>query len=211
MGRWGPTRRGLGTWSVSDEETRVEMNISVNRAVAIAAATNQNELRSLYERAVSHGAANTLCTPEEERAHGTLRLLTLATLRLPDLYLHAHLLEALDEEPTVGPVPPLVISRLGEIAAGALRLAHRALETHAHELGYEPGAWVAWALERAHGWLCGDLEGRERPLVDEARRCAIALTRAIAATAGEAMLVPGELADGLARLLVLYVIATTVG
>ena len=51
----------------------------------------------------------------------------------------------------------------------------------------------------------------ELALVDQARRCAIALTRAIAATAGEAMLVPGELADGLARLLVLYVIATTVG
>ena len=64
------------------------MNMSVNRAVAIAAATDETELRSSYERAVSHGAANTLCTPEEESAHGTLRLLTLATLRLPDLYLY---------------------------------------------------------------------------------------------------------------------------
>ena len=101
--------------------------MSVNRAVAIAAATDQTELRSLYGQAVSHGAANTLCTPEEERAYGTLRLLTLAMLRLPDLYLYAHLLEALDEEPTVEPVPPLVTLQLGEIAAGALRLAHRAL------------------------------------------------------------------------------------
>ena len=182
--------------------------MSINRAVAIAAAADQTELRSLYERAVSHGAANTLCTPEEERAYGTLRLLTLATLRLPDLYLYAHLLEALDEDPTIEPVPPLVTSRLCEIAAGALRLAHRALETHAHELGYETGAWVVRALERARTELCGD---PELVLVDQARRCAIALTRAIAATAGEAMLVPGELADGLARLLVLYVIATTVG
>ena len=185
--------------------------MSVNRAVAIAAATDQTELRSLYGQAVSHGAANTLCTPEEERAYGTLRLLTLATLRLPDLYLYAHLLEALDEDPTIKPVPPLVTSQLGEIAAGALRLVHRALETHAHELGYETGAWVARALERAHEQLCGDLERDQRPLVDGARRCAIALTRAIAATAGEAMLVPGELADALARLLVLYLIATTVG
>ena len=64
------------------------------------------------------------------------------------------------------------------------------------------------ALERARTELCGD---PDLVLVDQARRCAIALTRAIAATAGEAMLVPGELADGLARLLVLYVIATTVG
>ena len=181
--------------------------MSVNRAVAIGAATDQTELRSLYERAVSHGAANTLCTPKEERAYGALRLLTLATLRLPDLYLYAHVLDALDADPTVEPVPPIVTSQLSEIAAGALRLAHRALETHAHQLGYQPGAWVARALERARTELCGD---PELVLVDQARRCAIALTRAIAATAGEEMLVPGELADALARLLVLYLIATTV-
>ena len=183
--------------------------MSVNRAVAIAAAADQAELRSIYERAVSHGAANTLCTPGEERAHGTLRLLTLATLRLPDLYLYAHLLEALDEAPTIEPVPPIVTSQLGDIAAGALRLADRALETHAHELGYEPDVWVEQALEQARAQLAGDLEREERPLVVQARRCAIALTRAIAATATEAMLVPGELADALARLLALYLIATT--
>ena len=83
------------------------MNMSVDRAVAIAAAADQTELRSLYGQAVSHGAANTLCMPGEERAYGTLRLLTLAMLRLPDLYLYAHLLEAFDEEPTVEPVPRL--------------------------------------------------------------------------------------------------------
>ena len=187
------------------------MNMSVNRAVAIAAATDETELRSSYERAVSHGAANTLCTPEEESAHGTLRLLTLAMLRLPDLYLYGYLLEAVDEDPSVEPVPPIVASRLGEIAAGALRLAHHALETHAHDLGYEPGVWVERALEHARAQLSGDLERARRPLVGHARRCAIALTRAIAATAAEAMLVPGELADGLACLLGLYLIATTLG
>jgi hypothetical protein len=186
------------------------MNMSVNRAVAIAAAANQTQLRSAYGQAVSHGAANTLCTAEEERAYGTLRLLTLAMLRLPDLYLYAHLLEALDEDATVEPVPPIVTSQLGEIAAGALRLAHHALETYARELGYQPGAWVERALERAQSQLCRDLERAHLSLVDQARRCAMALTRAIAGTAGEEMPVPGELADGLARLLVLYLIAITV-
>ena len=183
----------------------------MNRAVAIAAGTGRTELRSSYERAVSHGAANTLCTPEEERAHGTLRLVTLATLRLPDLYLYAHLLETLDGDPSVEPVPPIVTSRFGETVAGALRLTHRALETHARGLGYEPEVWVERALESARVQLSDDLEREERPLVDRVRHCAIALTRAIAATAADAMLVPGEIADGLARLLALYVIATTVG
>ena len=86
---------------------------------------------------------------------------------------------------------------------------HRALETHAQELGYEPGAWVERALERARSQLCGDLERAQPPLVDQARRCVIALTRAIAATAADAMLVPGELADASARMLMLYLIATT--
>ena len=96
-----------------------------------------------------------------------MRLLTLATLRLPDLDLYAHLLETLDEDAHDRAASRrCVTSQLGEIAAGALRLAHRALETHAHELGYQTGAWVERALERAHARLCGDLERRERPLVD---------------------------------------------
>ncbi len=187
------------------------MSMSVNWAVAIAAAIDETGLRSSYERAVFHGAANTLCTPEEESAHGTLRLLTLATLRLPDLYLYGYLLEAVDEDPSVEPVPPIVASRFGGIAAGALRLADRALEAHAHDLGYEPGVWVERAVEHARGQLSGDGERARRPLVARARRCAIAHTRAIAATAAEAMLVPGELADGLACLLALYLIATKLG
>jgi hypothetical protein len=70
--------------------------------------------------------------------------------------------------------------------------------------------WVERALERARAQLCCDLERAHPPLVDQARRCAVALTRAIAATASEAMLIPGELADGLARLLAVHLIATTV-
>jgi len=124
-------------------------------------------------------------------------------------YLYGYLLEAVDEDPSVEPASPIVASRLGEIAAGALRLAHHALETHARDLGYEPGVWVERALEHTRAQLSGDLEHARRPLVDQARRCAIALTRAIAATAAEAMLVPGELADGLACLLALHLIATT--
>ena len=94
---------------------RVEMNMSVNRAVPIAAAADPTELRSLYGQAVSHGAVNTLCTVEEERAHGTLRLLTLATLRLPDLHLYAYLLDALDEDVSVEPVPPIVTSTFASL------------------------------------------------------------------------------------------------
>jgi hypothetical protein len=40
-----------------------------------------------------------------------------------------------------------------DTSAGALRLAHRALEAHAGALGYDPGAWVRHALERAGATL----------------------------------------------------------
>ena len=183
--------------------------MSVNRAVAIAAATDQTELRSLYGRQSRTEPPTRFARPRRSCAYGTLRLLTLATLRIPDLYLYTHLLEALDEDPTIEPVPPLVTSQLGEIAAGTLRLAHRALET----------TRTSWARDRRVGRAGARARPRAAVRRSGARSgagrwgatVAIALTRAIAATAREAMLVPGELADALARLLVLYLIATTVG
>ena len=105
-------------------------------------------------RRVAHGSRNTQCSAAEERAYGTLRLLTLSTLRLPDLFLYAHVLQVFDEDPDVERVPPVIVAAVRTIASGALRLAHRALETHARNVGYETGAWVDRALEQAGAWLC---------------------------------------------------------
>ena len=44
--------------------------MSVNRAVAIAAAADQTELQSLYGQAVSHGAANTCARPRRSARTG---------------------------------------------------------------------------------------------------------------------------------------------
>jgi hypothetical protein len=139
-----------------------------------------------------------------------LRLLTLATLRLPDLFLYAHVLQVFDEDPEIDRIPPVVVEGVRVIASGALRLGHRALETHARDVGYETGVWVDRALEQAGAWLCADVEPEAPVLLDQARRAAIALTRATAATADDRMLVPGELAGGLAHLLAVYLIATTI-
>ena len=136
-----------------------------------------------------------------------MRLLTLATLRLPDLYLCGACWRR-RRGPQVEPVPPLVTSRLARCPPGAAARAPRAGDPRARaRLPVR-----ARGVERAratHAQLSGGLQREERPLVDQTRRCAIALTRAIAATAAEAVLVPGELADALARLLALYLIATT--
>jgi hypothetical protein len=85
---------------MSEHEKRgTAMNIG--QAVATAAAAGDVKLRCAYAAVVSRGASNTSCTAEQEREYGTLRLLTLAWLRLPDLVLYAHLLEGFADDPEV--------------------------------------------------------------------------------------------------------------
>jgi hypothetical protein len=147
---------------VTDEERRVQMNM--NRAVARAAAADASQLRRAYSAAVAHGSRNTQCSASEERAYGTLRLLTLATLRLPDLFPYAHVLQVFDEDPDLEQVPPVIVGAVRMIASGAL-LAHRALETHARNVGYETGAWVDRALEQAGAGLCCMVLGTGSPSI----------------------------------------------
>jgi len=184
--------------------------MDMRRALAAAAATSEPEMRRAYRRAVTQGTNNSGCTPDRERAYGALRLLTLATLRLPDLVLYAHLAELYGDETDAGCVPRLVVSAVSDVAAGALRLTHRALEVHGHSLHYAIAAWTDRALERAGSELNQPARDRECEVlvaVDQARLATIALTRATAATATDPMLVPAEAANGLGHLLAVYLIA----
>ena len=184
--------------------------MNIGRAVAIAAAADEPGLRRAYAAGIARGASNTQCSAEDERMYGTLRLLTLATLRLPDLFLYAHIVEVLAGDPDYDRVPPVAVRAITTPAAGALRLAHRALETHARDVGYEVDAWVDRALEHAGALLSSEVDAEAPVLLDHARLAAIALTRATAATADDRMLVPDELSCGLAHLLAVYLIATAI-
>jgi hypothetical protein len=192
-------------------QAKAQADTGIDHALATTARATERELREAYAAAVSHGADSTWCAAVEERGYGTLRLLTLATLRLPDLFLYAHVAHAFLEDPEVDGVPPVVVDALRVIAAGALRLAHRALETHARDVGYETRVWVDRALEQAGTWLSREVEADVPVLLDPARLAAIALTRATAATVDERMLLPAQLAHGLAHLLTVYVAAAGLG
>ena len=183
--------------------------MNIGRAVAIAAAADEPGLRRAYAAGIARGASNTQCSAEEERMYGTLRLLTLATLRLPDLFLYAHIVEVLVSDPD-RPVPPVAMRAITMPAAGALRLAHRALETHARDVGYQVDAWVDRALEHTGALLSSEVDAEAPVLLDHGRLAAIALTRATAATADDRMLVPDELSCGLAHLLAVYLVATAI-
>jgi hypothetical protein len=138
-----------------------------------------------------------------------LRLLTLATLRLPDVALYGELLRCHAAERRACCV---VAQTLIGASSGAMRLAHRALEMHALELGYRTDAWVQQAVAGAGDELRGSTEKEEGLPValEQARLAALALTRATASTANEPMLVPGQIADALGHLLVIYLIALAV-
>ena len=181
-------------------------------------------MRRAYERAVWQGAANTQCSAEQERAYGALRLLTLATLRLPDVTLFAHLAHAceleLAERDDGGPqrASVLVLGEMADHATGALRLSHRALETHGRRLSYEIEAWVTCAVDRARDQLArardaADVDdGLEIGVtLEQARLATVALTRATAATEGDPLLVADQIAHGLGHLLAVYLIAREAG
>ena len=164
--------------------------------------------RALYARAVAFGVANTQCSCERERQFGALRLLTLSTLRLPDVALYGELLHAHAMERQAC---CLVAQTLIGACSGSMRLAHRALERHAGEVGYRADDWVTRAIEATRDELNCPLSDDGLPLaLEQARLATLALTRATASTANDPMLVPGQIADALSHLLVIYLIAVEV-
>jgi hypothetical protein len=178
----------------------------IARAVAAAAELDAMHRRAMYGRAVAHGVANTQCSIEQERRYGALRLLTLATLRLPDVAVYGELLHSQGEE---GCAACLVAQAMIGASSGAIRLAHRALEMHALEVGYRVDAWLERALDGAAEELQASVlvEWSLPVTLDQARLATLALTRATASTANDPMLVPGQIADALAHLLAIYLIA----
>lgn len=180
----------------------------LQRAMALAAGADVDELRRAYWFAVSEGEADTLADPVTERRLGALRLLTLSALRLPDLALQTQLLE-LSDDLCPGALDGALDAAWGTVT-GALRLAHRALEAHAGTLGYSHAAWLDHALRRARSALIelepAGIEGTVAPTGDQARRVAAALSRAAAPTADDVMRVPDEIATALGHLLALFMV-----
>jgi hypothetical protein len=93
-----------------------------------------------------------------------------------------------------------------------MRLAHRALEMHALEVGYRAEMWVARAVEGTGDELGESVaDDEDLPVAfEQARLATLALTRATASTANEPMLVPGQIAEALGHLLAIYLVAVEV-
>lgn len=79
--------------------------MDMQRALEVAAATSELEMRRAYRQAVAQGATNTGCTANRDRDYDALRLLTLATLRMPDLVLYAGLADVYEDGPDANRFP----------------------------------------------------------------------------------------------------------
>jgi hypothetical protein len=104
-------------------------------------------LDDAYTRAVCRGADVTGRRAEDERLDGTLTLLAEITVHTPQLQLFAAVLELGDD--IARPAADAVRNH----SAGVVRLAHRALEVHARDVGYALDAWREQAVIRANGFL----------------------------------------------------------
>ena len=141
----------------------------LHHAIVLAAAADVDEVDYAYGEAVAEGAMSTLGCPSCERAHGTLWLLTLALMLLPELAVQAHLIDVNDAAPggildlilertcatsafTIGTTEWFVISRTSSTTRGSSRpFSARAITASGMKLAspqMEPAAPAAQARPR---------------------------------------------------------------
>jgi hypothetical protein len=184
--------------------------MAINRALTLAASASPVELGQAYATAVACGGGARAFKAEDEREVATLRLLALALMQLPHLAVCAYTLDMVAD----AEVDALATETASVVAADVLRLAHDALEADARDVGYRTDAWLEHALVGARLELGAHAEDdcEYVPVaLEQARSSAVALSRAAAATAGDRMQVPEELAGALAHLLAVYVLAQAAG
>lgn len=186
----------------------------LTRAVARAAGCGAGEIPAAYLAALSAGGENVGLSRAEELRLGPLGLLVLALVRMPDLFLYGHVLEACDLDPSFERLPAVVVARVRVLAGAALRLAFRALESHTLGPGSEGFEFETTVrLTDAYGQAAGLLEdsaaGEGPVLLEQAHHALWALGDAAAATGEQNPNVLSEqLVDAIARLTVVFMVVS---
>ena len=162
-----------------------------------------DSLERIYNEAVCAGGALSGRPADEERLHSALELLAQITTHTPYLAL------VVVELAGAGDAAAQCLAREARRhTALAIRLAHRALEVHARDVGYELGAWRRRAVLEASATLAaGSVEDRGDELGIAAARlgdASAALAAAIAAVPTDRMAVPDHLASAVGAWLACY-------
>jgi hypothetical protein len=150
------------------------------------------------------GADVAVPVQDAERLASPLALLAASTVHVPHLALL--LAELADVEK---PEAAAVLTREARRQAAALvRLAHRALELHARDVGYDPRPWRDSAIRRvgvALADICPEAGDELGLAVLEVDRASHELAAAITAIPVDRMAVPGHVAAAQAECLSCYV------
>ncbi len=92
----------------------------ISRAVTRTAAAGADEFPGAYLAALAAGKEDVGLSRTEELQLGPLGLLVLALVRMPDLFVYCHLLEASDLDPPCERLPPVAVVRVWILAGAAL-------------------------------------------------------------------------------------------
>ena len=158
-------------------------------------------------RASRMGLRAPRCTAEEERTYSPLRLLTLATLHLPDLALYAYLLDVMDEDDEVDRVRAVLVRGGGRDGrGGAATRASRAGDARAQRR-LRDGAWLERVLDYASASLWRQADAQAPVLLEHARGAAVALTPRPRRPRMTGCKCPRSSRTGSLHLLVVYLIA----
>ena len=160
-------------------------------------------LERLYDEAVCVGGSLSTRRAHEERLYSAIELLAHITTHTPCLTLLV--LELADAR---GAAAPCLARETRRHAALIIRLAHRALEVHARDVGYEPDAWRKRAVLEADAALTAtsveDLDNEFGLATAAVVDATFSLAAAIAAVSRDRMAVPEHLASALAGWLLCY-------
>jgi len=161
-------------------------------------------LARIYDEAVCVGGSLSTRRAHEERLHSAVELLAHITTHTP--YLTLLVFELADAR---GDAAARLAREARRHTALVIRLAHRALEVHARDLGYKLDVWRERAvLEADAAPTAAWIEDRDDELglaTAAVIDATIALAAAIAAVYRDRMAVPDHLASALAGWLLCYV------
>lgn len=159
-------------------------------------------LEQMYDEAVCVGGALSLWSTQEERLHSPLELVAEITMHTP--YLAFVVAQCVGAGETAAERLTCQARRCGALA---IRIAHRALEIHARDMGYELEAWRQRAVLEASVALCAaemDGDGQSNVAAAGVALASRALAAAIVAIPTDRVAVPGHLASAMGGWLAAY-------
>jgi hypothetical protein len=168
--------------------------------LAAVSLAGRSEWHDRYMGAVLFGQRDTQSSAEAEIRQTPTRLVSLALNRVPRLGAYTYIIDA-------GAATAELLAEVKATAAGALRLAHRALEVHGRAMDYSVAVWIERIFDGSELILREAREAEDASRAfDQVSDATLYLTRAVQGLENDRMAVPEYLATALSHLFVLFLL-----